>query len=154
MSCNMQGYALPLWWAFYKAYKRAFIIASCSWYHPFWLRQHNITYKPILSEKDTTWFLGLIKWTTIQIAKFMGPTLGPPASFRTPMVLASWTLLSGLQTSYGCLLSVYCSDMSYAFHNGIALYYTVRDGWYFRDTWYLTLLKVTFIAYTFLLWWW
>ena len=50
-------------------------------------------------------FLGEHHWTPLmitQIAKFMGPTWGPPGSCRTQMgpMLAPWTLLSGKSTLF------------------------------------------------------
>ena len=43
------------------------------------------------------WFKFKQKWVITQIAKIMGPTWGPPGSFRPQMgpMLATWTLLSG-----------------------------------------------------------
>ena len=45
----------------------------------------------------------ILRWLSTQIAKFMGPTWGPPRSCRPKMgpMLAPWTLLSGHLT--GCL---------------------------------------------------
>ena len=42
------------------------------------------------------------EWKTTQIAKFMGPTWGPPGSYRPQMgpMLAPWTLLSGNIIAY------------------------------------------------------
>ena len=40
---------------------------------------------------------GLVQWKRSQIARFIGPTWGPPGSCRSQMgpMLATWTLLSG-----------------------------------------------------------
>ena len=46
-------------------------------------------------------FVTQVYWIISQIAKFMGPTWGPPGSFRPQMgpILAQWTLLSGISCS-------------------------------------------------------
>ena len=49
--------------------------------------------------KEWSPYIRLLHWTRLsQIAKFMGPTWGPPGSCRPQMglTLAPWTLLSGL----------------------------------------------------------
>ena len=50
--------------------------------------------RPLISQPSNT---GMRNYITTQIAKFMGPTWGPPGSCRPQMgpVLAPWTLLSG-----------------------------------------------------------
>ena len=70
------------------------------------------------------WPLKLVEWampfTVSQIAKFMGPTWGPPGSCRPQMgpMLAPWTLLSGvsrgksLRSPTQTLLSAICGVVS------------------------------------------
>ena len=54
---------------------------------------HTFSFKKMLNESIP---IGWLQWVT-QIARFMGPTWGPPGSCRPQMgpILAPWTLLSG-----------------------------------------------------------
>ena len=56
--------------------------------------------KSISNKLDITWLVHV----SSQIARFMGPTWGPPGSCRPQMgpMLAPWTLLSGMTTKVNC----------------------------------------------------
>ena len=75
--------------------------AWCAWCHmrstKFQLiESHSYKYITI----TTIWIGCCISRAQSQISKFMGPTWGPPGSFRPQMgpMLAPWTLLSGMVT--------------------------------------------------------
>ena len=122
-SDTMELFYSPLNWDF--EHKNEML----SEWQPWYLRENTIavilTWKPFrflckpkLSSKERD------RANTLQIAKFMGPTWGPPGSCRPQMdpMLAPWTLLSGqfqVVRSVPCVRSL--SLVTYMFYTRMAL---------------------------------